>query len=49
MIYTDDKVIIQTIERLKQLGKLVAIAIPAREKDFNDINKSTGIHGVMIR
>ncbi len=36
----DDKVIPQTIERLNQHGKLVEIAIPVREKDFNDVMDS---------
>ena len=42
-----DKAIIQTIERLKQHGKSVEIAIPIREKDFNDVNKSSGVQGVI--
>lgn len=43
----EDKAIIQTIERLKQHGKTVEIAIPIREKDFNDVNKSSGVQGVI--
>jgi hypothetical protein len=40
----DDKAIILTIERLKQHGKTVEISIPIREKDFNDVNKSSGVY-----
>ncbi|WP_061820309.1 conjugative transfer relaxase/helicase TraI, partial [Legionella pneumophila] len=43
----EDKVIIQTIERLKQHGKTVEIAIPLHQKDFNDVNKSSGVQGVV--
>ena len=43
----DDKAIILTIERLKQHGKTVEISIPIREKDFNDVNKSSGVQGVV--
>ncbi|HAU1484343.1 TPA: conjugative transfer relaxase/helicase TraI [Legionella pneumophila] len=43
----EDKVIIQTIERLKQHGKTVEIAIPLHQKDFNDVNKSSGLQGVV--
>ncbi|MDP3267676.1 MAG: AAA family ATPase, partial [Legionella sp.] len=43
----EDKAIIQTIERLKQHGKTVEIAIPIREKDFNDVAKSSGVQGVI--
>ena len=43
----EDTVIIQAIERLKQHGKSVEIAIPKREKDFNDVNKSSGVQGVI--
>lgn len=43
----DDKVIIDTIERLKQHGKTVEIAIPERVKDFNDIAVTQGIKGVI--
>ncbi|HHF0528707.1 TPA: conjugative transfer relaxase/helicase TraI [Legionella anisa] len=43
----DDKVIIQAIERLKQHGKVVEIAIPTRDKDFNDVNKKSGVQGVI--
>ncbi|MFO8650758.1 conjugative transfer relaxase/helicase TraI [Legionella pneumophila serogroup 1] len=43
----EDRVIIQTIERLKQHGKTVEIAIPLRQKDFNDVIKSGGIQEVV--
>ncbi|HAU0661264.1 TPA: conjugative transfer relaxase/helicase TraI [Legionella pneumophila] len=43
----DDKAIILTIERLKQHGKTVEISMPIREKDFNDVNKSSGVQGVV--
>ncbi|MBA2650235.1 MAG: conjugative transfer relaxase/helicase TraI [Legionella sp.] len=43
----EDKVIIQTIERLRHHGKTVEIAMPAREKDFNDVSKSSGVQGVV--
>ena len=43
----NDKIILQTIERLKLHGKEVKIAIPNRKGDFNDIAKSEGISGVI--
>ncbi|KTD70361.1 putative conjugative transfer protein TraI [Legionella santicrucis] len=43
----EDKVIIQAIERLKQHGKVVEIAMPIRGKDFNDVNKKSGVQGVV--
>ena len=43
----EDKVIIRAIERLKNHGKSVEIAIPRREKDFNDVSKLHGAHEVV--
>lgn len=43
----EDKVILQTIERLKQNGKSVQIVIPIKHKDFNDVGKSQGTQGVV--
>lgn len=43
----EDKAIIQAIERLKEHGKNVQIAIPARLKDFNDVQKISGVQGVI--
>lgn len=43
----DDKVINETIERLKRHGKEVEIAIPNKKGDFNDVAKSEGIAGVI--
>lgn len=43
----EDKLIVDTIERLKQHGKSVAIAIPSRVKDFNDLQVSGGRQAVI--
>ncbi|MFT4058948.1 MAG: conjugative transfer relaxase/helicase TraI [Legionella sp.] len=43
----EDKVIIKTIERLNQHGKSVEIAVPRRDKDFNDVGKISGTQGVV--
>ena len=43
----DDKILRQTIERLKLHGKAVEIALPNRKGDFNDVLKSHGASGVI--
>ena len=43
----DDKVLHQTIERLKLHGKAVEIAMPNKKGDFNDVLKSHGVSGVI--
>lgn len=43
----NDKVILQTIERLKLHGKEVEIAIPNKKGDFNDVAKLEGVSGVI--
>jgi conjugative transfer relaxase protein TraI len=43
----DDKLLHQTIERLKLHGKAVEIALPNKKGDFNDVSKSHGVSGVI--
>lgn len=45
--FKNDAAVILTIERLKKQGKDVEVAIPARVKDFNDVNKASGVSGVI--
>lgn len=43
----DDKILHQTIERLKLHGKEVEIVMPNKKGDFNDVVKGEGISGVI--
>lgn len=43
----DDKLLHQTIERLKLNNKEVEIAIPNKKGDFNDVAKSEGVSAVI--
>ncbi len=43
----DDKILNETIKRLKLHGKEVEIAIPNKNGDFNDVVKSEGVSGII--
>jgi len=42
-----DKAILDVISKLQQHGKEVIIAMPFRQGDFNDVERTNGIHGVI--